>query len=74
MPENNFERIADLPREEFKKCVLGMSPGERKAFCLFMVHRIDQHHAQALLVKEQLEEYAQGLNLLLKGVGCINRT
>ncbi len=52
MEGNNFERIADLPREEFKNCVLGMSPGERKAFCQFMVHRIDQHHAQALLVKE----------------------
>jgi len=68
LQENKFERIADLPREEFKKRVLGMSPGERKAFCLFMVHRIDQHHAQALSVREHLNEYAQGLNLLLKGV------
>ena len=74
MLENNFERIADLPRAEFKKGVLGMSPAERKAFCLFMVHRIDQHHAQALSEKEQLGEYAQVLNLLLKGVGRINRT
>ena len=68
MEGNNFERIADLPVEEFKNCVLGMSPGERKVFCLFMVHRMDQHHAQTLLVKEQLEEYAQEVNLLLKGV------
>ena len=68
MIENNFERIANLPIEEFKNCVLGMPPGDRKAFCLFLVHRIDQHHAHALSVKERLEDYAQELNLLLKGI------